>query len=198
MLYVLSDPPDAEVWVDGQLRGRSPFYAALAQGSHAVSVTKAGYRNVTRDLVLTSGQSVEVSLSLQPGPSPLVPSPAAAALSASAAAAPAAALSPSPTAAPAAATRPVEGPAKVERKSWLGPIIAGSAAVVAAGAAVYMGVQAQNAQNSLLHGYPPNSSTANSLAQKAKNDATTANILYGVAGAAALTGGGLILFGGYF
>jgi len=196
MLYVLTDPPDAEVWVDGRMRGRSPFYAALAQGPHAVSVAKAGYRNVTRDLVLSQEHSTELALSLQPGLSPSEPSPAAAALSASAATAPAAAQSAS--AAPAAATRPGEAPAKVERTSWLGPILAGSLAVVAAGAGVYMGVQARNAQNSLLHGYPSSPSAADSLAQKAKNDATTANVLYGVAGAAALTGGGFILFGGHF
>jgi len=189
MLYVTSDPTDAEVWVDGQMRGRSPFNAALAQGHHVVSVAKAGFRTLTRDVTLSPERALEMSLTLQLGSVEVAPAPEEAP--------PAAPLEARPPAPPIAtpANRP---PARAERRSWLGPIIAGSAAVVAAGAGAWMGVQAHNAQNSLLHGYPSSSSAADSLAQKARNDATAANVLYGVAGAAALTGGGLIVFGGYF
>ena len=194
MLYITSDPSDAEVWVDGQLRGRSPFNAALPQGDHVVSLAKKGYRTATNAISLSPERALEMSLLLQqqgsveaplPLPPPAPEPPGATQLAAS-------------PPAPPIVTPASRAPAKVERSSWLGPIIAGSAAVVAAGAGVVLGVQAHNAQNSLLHGYPPSSSAADSLAQKARNDATAANVLYGVAGAAALTGGGLILFGGYF
>ncbi len=200
MLYIFTDPPDAEVWIDGQSRGRSPFYVALLQGAHAISVMKPGYRTELRSVALTPERSLSMTLPLQPEPIALPP-PAAASVAGGAAAGVAAQAVPppsAPNAAPPEATKPAPAPQPVERKNWLGPIIAGSAAVVAAGAGAWMGVQARNAQNSLLHGYPPSRSSADSFAQKAKNDATTANVLYGVAGAAALTGGGFLVFGGYF
>ena len=199
MLYVFTDPPDAEVWVDGQSRGRSPFYAALLQGAHAISVMKSGYRTEQRSVMLSAERSLSMTLPLQPEPIALAPPVAAGVAGGAGAGAIASApAAPAPHAAPPEATKPVPAPQPVERKNWLGPIIAGSAAVVAAGAGAWMGVQARNAQNSLLHGLPANRSTADSLAQKAKNDATAANVLYGVAGAAALTGGGFLVFGGYF
>ena len=191
MLYVTSDPSDAEVWIDGQLRGRSPFNAALPQGSHLVSVAKSGYRTVTREVILSPERSHEMGLSLQAAPAAPAPVPAAQPPAPEVLAP----LAPPP---PPVATPANEAPKKVERKNWLGPIIAGSVAVAAAGVGIYMGVQARNAENSLLHGYPSSPSSADSLAQKAKSNATTANVLYGVAGAAALAGGGILVFGGYF
>jgi hypothetical protein len=80
----------------------------------------------------------------------------------------------------------------VERKSWLGPIIAGGVGVVAAGAGLVMGLQARNAQNALLAG-GNDRSQADALVSKAQSDATAANVLYGVAGAAVLTGGVLAI-----
>jgi hypothetical protein len=80
----------------------------------------------------------------------------------------------------------------VERKNWLGPIIAGGIGVVAAGAGIVMGVQARNAQNALLAG-GNDRSQADALQSKARSDATAANVLYGVAGAAVLTGGVLAI-----
>jgi tetratricopeptide (TPR) repeat protein len=97
-------------------------------------------------------------------------------------------LAANPPAPPLEATRPDPAPQPVERKSWLGPIIAGGLGVVAAGAGVIMGIQAQNAQNALLAG-GNDRQQADALANKARSDATAANVLYGVAGAAVLTGG---------
>jgi len=209
MLYLYTDPPDAEVWVDGQLRGRSPFNAALPHGAHAVSLLKAGYRTVTREVVLSPDRSLEMTVSLQPGAAgaPLVgPPPAGATTGAEgptagvrAMGAPGApgALAPSPSVLPPEATKPVPAPKPVERKSLLAPLIAGGVAVVAAGAGVAMGLQARNAQNELL-GSAHDAASAQQLASKAQSSARTANILYGVAGAAALTGGCILAFGGYF
>jgi tetratricopeptide (TPR) repeat protein len=93
---------------------------------------------------------------------------------------------------PLEATRPDPAPQPVERKNWLGPIIAGGLGVVAASAGVIMGVQARNAQNALLAG-GNDRQQADALVSKAKSDATAANVLYGVAGAAVLTGGVLAI-----
>jgi hypothetical protein len=77
------------------------------------------------------------------------------------------------------------------------PIVLGGVAVVAAGAGAIMGAQARNAQDQLLAGVGDRTQ-ADALAKKAKDSATTANVLYGVAGAAALAGGAVLVFGGYF
>ena len=115
-----------------------------------------------------------------PVPVPPVPAP------------PAPSLVANPPPPPLEATRPDPAPKPVERKSWLGPIIAGGLGVVAAGAGVIMGVQARNAQNALLAG-GNDRQQADALVSKAKSDATAANVLYGVAGAAVLTGGVLAI-----
>ena len=105
---------------------------------------------------------------------------------------PSTSLSANTPAPPLEATRPDPAPQPVERKNWLGPIIAGGLGVVAAGAGVIMGVQARNAQNALLAG-GNDRQQADALVSKAKSDATAANVLYGVAGAAVLTGGVLAI-----
>ena len=79
----------------------------------------------------------------------------------------------------------------------MAPIVLGGVAVVAAGAGAIMGAQARNAQDQLLAGVGDRAQ-ADALAKKAKDSATTANVLYGVAGAAALAGGAVLVFGGYF
>jgi len=105
---------------------------------------------------------------------------------------PATSLAAVPPPPPLEATRPDPAPQPVERKNWLGPIIAGGLCVVAAGAGVIMGVQARNAQNALLAG-GNDRQQADALVSKANSDATAANVLYGVAGAAMLTGGVLAI-----
>jgi hypothetical protein len=91
----------------------------------------------------------------------------------------------------------VPAPKPVEGKSWFAPIALTGVAVVAAGTGAIFGAQSRNAQDELL-GSVHDKATANALASKARNSATTANVLYGVAGAAALAGGAVLVFGGYF
>jgi hypothetical protein len=170
VLLVLTDPGDAEVSLDGEPRGRSPFAAALAPGPHRVSASLPGHRSVSREVSLTRDRALELNLALPPLP------------------APPGALQASPPAAPLEATRPTPAPEPPEGKSWLGPIIAGGVAVVAAGAAVALGVSARSAQNELL-GQSHDQSQADALASRARGDAVAANVLYGVAGAAVLAGG---------
>ena len=131
---------------------------------------------MTRDVVLPAATSLTVSLVLEPGQDP-----AAAPL-----------LAARPPDAPLEATRPDAPPQPAERKNWLGPIIAGSVAVVAAGAGLVMGLQAKSAQDALLAG-GNDRSQADALVSKANGNATTANVLYGVAGAALITGGVLAI-----
>jgi len=172
MLHVTTDPPGADLSVDGAPTGKAPLDAAYPPGPHAVSAAAPGRQVSRRDVVLPADRSLEVNLVLEPGQDPAAAAPLAA----------------TPPDAPLEATRPDQAPQPVERKSWLGPVIAAGVGVVAAGAGIVMGLQARNAQDALLAG-GNDRSQADALAAKAKNDATAANVLYGVAGAAVLTGG---------
>ena len=176
MLHVTTDPPGADLSVDGAPTGKAPLDAAYPPGPHAVFATAPGRQVSRRDVVLPADRSLEVNLVLEPGQDPAAAAPLAA----------------TPPDAPLEATRPDQAPQPVERKSWLGPVIAAGVGVVAAGAGIVMGLQARNAQDALLAG-GNDRSQADALAAKAKNDATAANVLYGVAGAAVLTGGVLAI-----
>jgi tetratricopeptide (TPR) repeat protein len=170
VLLVLTDPGDAEVSLDGEPRGRSPLAAALPPGPHRVSASLPGHRSVSREVSLTRDRALELNLALPPLP------------------APPGALQASPPAPPLEATRPAPAPEPTEGTSWLGPIIAGGVAAVAAGAAVGLGLSARSAQNELL-GQVHDQSQADALASRARGDAVAANVLYGVAAAAVLAGG---------
>jgi tetratricopeptide (TPR) repeat protein len=176
MIHVTTDPPGADLSVDGAAAGKAPLDAAYPPGAHALAAEAPGRRTATREVVLFPLQSLEVNLVLEPGPAP--------------AAAPV--LAAKPPAPPPGATVPEPAPQPVERKSWLGPIIAGGLGVVAAGAGIVMGLQARSAQNELLAG-GNDRAQADALASKATSSATTANVLYGVAGAAVLAGGVLAI-----
>ena len=176
MLHVTTDPPGADLTVDGAAVGKAPLDAAYPPGPYQLGAAAPGRRSAVRQVVLLPLQSLEVNLVLEPGQDP--------------AAAPV--LTVNPAAPPPGATVPEPAPRPVERKSWLGPIIAGGVAVVAAGAGVVMGLQARSAQNDLLAG-GNDRSQADALASKATSSATAANVLYGVAGAAVLTGGVLAI-----
>ncbi|HET8732626.1 MAG TPA: hypothetical protein VFM45_02520, partial [Anaeromyxobacteraceae bacterium] len=186
----------------GAAAGPAPLDAPFLPGPHAISASAPGRRGATREVLLGLDHSLEVNLVLEPATEPaavaaapaatgVVASPSAGA-SPSAAAPPATVLEARPPAPPLAATVPGDAPQAAERKSWLGPIIAGSLGVAAAGAGLAFGAMARSAQNELLAGVPDRA-TADSLQSKARSNATTANVLYGVAGAAALTGGVLVI-----
>ncbi len=183
MLHVTTDPPGADVSVDGAAAGPAPIDAPFLPGPHAVTASAPGRRTATREVLLTLDRSLEVNLVLEPAPA----QPGVAAAGATPAV-----LAARPPEPPSPATLPEEAPQQVERKSWLGPIIAGSVGVAAAGAGLVFGMLARNAQNELLAGVPDRS-TADALQSKARSDATTANVLYGVAGAAVVTGGVLAI-----
>jgi tetratricopeptide (TPR) repeat protein len=174
MLHVTTAPPSADVSVDGTPGVRAPLDAPFAPGRHAVAAAAPGHQTATMEVQLPADGSLSVNIVLEPLPDP------------------AAALAAKPPSPPLDATRPDPAPTPAVRKNWLGPIIAGGVAVVAAGAGVVMGIQARNAQNALLAG-GNDRQQADALVSQANSNATAANVLYGVAGAAALTGGVLAI-----
>lgn len=59
--------PDVEVWVGGELMGRTPFSNALKlmPGTHSIEFKRAGYKTARRDLRLGVGDSVTLSEDIQ-------------------------------------------------------------------------------------------------------------------------------------
>ncbi len=165
MLHVTTTPSGAEVTVDGGAPSPAPLDAAFPPGRRVLRATLAGWSPTRLEVDLPADRSLTVNLALDP----------------------ASRLAAEPPSPPLEATRPVGAPVPSER-SWVGPIVAGGVAVVAASVGLAFGIQARNAQNQLLAG-AADRAQADALANKARSDATTANVLYGVAGAAALTGG---------
>jgi hypothetical protein len=206
-LLVYSEPSEAEVWIDGQSRGRTPLGVVLPHGTHVVSLVKEGYRSVTREAVLTTGRSVELAVTLQRGPAgapgrapvppPLVAAPAPL---------------PPPTAEGRVAATPApppdkvtvpplslsrEGPKPVARKGHLWTWVAAGAAVAAAGAGAWMGASAKSDSDKLMSG-SYTQPQVQQLHDSARSKARTANVLYGVAGAAGAAGVGLFFLEGSF
>src|SRR5689334_1827296 len=69
-LSVATDPPDAQITIDGAVVGRSPLPPTrLAAGSHVVTATRPNAPTVTRVIMLREGerQSLELPLPAQEG-----------------------------------------------------------------------------------------------------------------------------------
>ncbi len=189
-LLVYSDPPGAEVYVDGQSRGRTPMVALLAYGRHTLKLEKAGYASVTRDALLAADRSLEIEVSLP---------------RADAAAPPARAtppwLRPSPSrpeAPPAlvASTAPQLPEARPSRPRLWTWVAAGAAGAALATGIAY-GLAARSAGDDLRRA-EHDSATAQRLADSAASRSRTANVLYGIAGAAGAAGVTLFFFEGRF
>jgi hypothetical protein len=216
-ILVYSEPPGAEVLIDGQSRGRTPLGMALPHGAHVVTLVKAGYQTVTRDVALAPDRSLQLDLTLVQGPAvptpvpPPTPSPTA---TAAPTAPPAPTTAPPPTATPPPSPTPTltptltpaptppltaSAPKQVARSGRLWTWVAGGAAVAAAGAGAYFGMQARDASDKLVNASQPLApGEAQRLYDDARSKSRTANILYGVAGAAGAAGVTLFFLEGSF
>ncbi|MFL5261197.1 MAG: PEGA domain-containing protein [Anaeromyxobacteraceae bacterium] len=200
-LLVHSDPEGAEVYVDGQPRGRTPFAGVFPHGAHRLSVLKPGYATVTREALLAADRSVEVDVALAPVPAPTAlstststptptPTPNLTPTSTSTSTSN---LTLNPNATPtlgSTATSPARpSHALSPRWKW---IAAGAAAVALAAGGAY-GLAARSASAD-LRATEHDGTTATRLAQSATSRARTANVLYGVGAAAGAAGLGLFVY----
>ena len=193
-ILVYSEPSGAEVLVDGQTRGRTPFSIVLPHGTHVVSLVKAGYETVTREVALAPDRSLQLDLALVKGPS--MPPPPLAPPRAATAPPSRPDLTPTP---PPPAVAPAAEPKKVARGGKLWTWVAGGAAVAAAGAGVWFGMQAQDASDKLVNASQPlPPGEAQKLYDEARSKSKTANVLYGVAGVAGAAGVTLFFLEGSF
>ncbi len=61
-----SDPPDAEIYVDGKFMGQTPATIRLASGSHHIEMTSPGKQSWERDLDVMKDSKVTVHPVLEP------------------------------------------------------------------------------------------------------------------------------------
>jgi hypothetical protein len=64
-LQLESDPPGADIEVDGSFVGNTPSDVQVAEGDHTVTVKKAGFKDWERKLKVTGGSSVHLSAALE-------------------------------------------------------------------------------------------------------------------------------------
>ncbi len=196
-LLIYSEPTEAEVWVDGHAKGRTPFSIVLPHGTHSVSLVKPGYRTLTRETVLAPDRSVELDLTLQEGPSskpvavPLPPPPAAAGSSAPGS-------RPNLTPAPPSALTQPGPPAVAPKKSRVWTWVALGAAAAATGVGTYYGLSARSDSNALTDGTVRPQADAQRLHDDAQSKSHTANVFYAIAGAAGAAGITLFFVEGSF
>jgi tetratricopeptide (TPR) repeat protein len=205
-LLVYSDPPGAEVRVDGKVRGATPLHLVLSPGTYALSLSREGYAPAVEDVTLpaTPSRAVEVVLrpaspaavAAAPPAEPGRAAPPAPPADAARAAAPAAPAAPDLAARPAresAASVLAEG-AVAERpreRRRLYTWIAAGTAVAAAAAGAYYGIEARRDEEA-IDGISGDGALAERTARDAESKAHRANVLYAVAGGA--TAAGVTLF----
>ena len=69
-LVVTSNPKNAEVVVDGQVKGRTPLKESVEEGNHTVEIRRNGYISVQRTISVKSRETVQlrdVTLEIKPG-----------------------------------------------------------------------------------------------------------------------------------
>jgi hypothetical protein len=183
-LLVYSDPPGAEVRLDGRPRGATPFHIVLPPGSYALALALEGYEPVAEDVAVARTASRAVEVALRPAaPPPSRAPPPAVAGSAPGAGPDLSVAPPSDLAAPTAPA--VEGGAERRRVyTW----VAVGTAVVAVAAGAFFGSQATEDEDALRSMASPDGAAAERYASGARSNARKANVLYALGGGAAAAG----------
>ncbi|MBI5525966.1 MAG: PEGA domain-containing protein [Deltaproteobacteria bacterium] len=166
---VYSTPGGAQVAINGDLKGNTPFSIEIAPGKYFLTLTKKGFRPVEKDFVITADSSLELDFSLNEvklgdvSPPPAPPPPVKVE------------EKPAPQPPPAAAkeVKPEGG------RVWTW--VVGGVGVAAVGGGVAFGLLAKGAEDD-LHSKSHDSATAQDLADTAQQDALIANIMLGVGG----------------
>jgi hypothetical protein len=186
-LLVYTDPPGAEVRLDGRARGTSPFHLVLPPGSYEVALALEGYERIAMEIAMSARAAHVLDLQLRPSQPPVASTLPATQPSAPAGQAPTPDLAlraaPPPTGHDAADVV-ISAPTAPREKRRIYTWIAAGTAVVAVAAGGYYGWSAQQAESALHAGDGDpnaNASDATSLARRA-------NVLYAVAGSAAAAG----------
>ncbi len=167
-LVIASNVKNVEVWIEGEPRGRTPLELELKPGKYEVRLERKAYLPIRRLVDVEANQvaSPEFRMLLEPGG---VPEDDAA---------------PALVAKEAPAAR---GAFRIPGPAW----VALGAGAVAGATGIYFGTSAQRIERELGGGFDSSAnvySGTRARALEGQQQARTANILFGVAGAAVLTG----------
>lgn len=184
-LVVYTDPPGAELRLDGRSRGKTPLHTVLPPGTYALALALEGYEPVSQEVALALEASRVLDLVLRQAP------PVAAAPPPDLKAAPPKAASVPLPPPPVPAPRPKE---KRRVYTW----IAAGAAGVALAAGAYFGWAASQDEDALADMTEPNGGDARKYAESAESNAKRANVMYAIAGGAAAAGVTLFFVEGKF
>ncbi|WP_242344415.1 PEGA domain-containing protein [Anaeromyxobacter terrae] len=190
-LLVYSDPPGADVRIDGRLRGVTPFHIVLPPGSYDVALALAGHERVEQEIAMSSRAAQVLELQLRPAqPSAATEAPPAGAAQAlTATPAPDLAARPKDAAAAPRSSPLVSGtaaeaaPRREKRRiyTW----IAVGTAVAAAATGGYFGWSARQAESAIDGMSQPSGTVSSGHAADATSRAHRANAMFVVAGTAA-------------
>ncbi|TMA25455.1 MAG: PEGA domain-containing protein [Deltaproteobacteria bacterium] len=72
-LHVETEPPEAQVTVDGNPLGTSPLNSEVTPGEHELQITLEGYKTIGQQLSLDPGQQLSLKLAMQPAQAGPVP-----------------------------------------------------------------------------------------------------------------------------
>jgi tetratricopeptide (TPR) repeat protein len=181
-LLVYSDPPGAEVRLDGRLRGTTPLHVVLPPGSYRLALALDGYDGVAEEVALAAAASRAVEVALRPAPVAARSRTPVAARDARAKPDLAVGSPPAPGA-PLAPTLP-ESPRERRRVyTW----VAAGTAVAAVAAGAYFGVSARRDEDA-IPGIVNDPALADRTVRSAESNARRANVLYALAGGASVAG----------
>ena len=65
-LYITSNPSEADVYINGSYRGKTPLYLVIPVGKYEVKVTKEGYANYTTEVEVKAWITTSIKVNLEP------------------------------------------------------------------------------------------------------------------------------------
>ena len=65
-LYITSNPSEADVYINGSYRGKTPLYLVIPVGKYSVEVTKEGYANYTTEVEVKAWITTSIKVNLEP------------------------------------------------------------------------------------------------------------------------------------
>jgi hypothetical protein len=212
-LLVYTDPPGAEVRIDGRVRGTAPFHLVLPPGSYDVELALAGHERVAEEIAMSARAAHVMDVQLRPAQAPPARTAQATAPRTSTPTPPTA--TPNPTPSPTAITTSTStstaakpdlslgvaargtrsvtstvpaSPSSPKEKRRIFTWIAAGTAVAAAAVGGYFGWSARQAESAIDDMSQANGTVASGHESDATSRARRANVMYAVAGTAAAAG----------
>ena len=187
LLLVYTDPPGAQLSIDGKERGKTPLHAVLAPGKYELVVSLDGHETVKDHIELSASGSRVIDVVLR----------GVARTPASAAAVPDLTARPPVAAPPVAPVVPVvpvvPAPASARPRRHLPVWIAAGTAAAAVVTGAILGWSARQDASAIDAMSAPDRAAATQRARDAQTKARAANVLYALGGGAAAVGGTLFV-----